>query len=169
MRRTADEKKKELLSDFIEVRQHIFEAASRIPPLHHEQAFLGFWSIKDMLAHLIGWDYANIEATKTITEGRLPAFYAHIDRNWQTYNAYLVVLHKTGEVADLIQNAQKSNRALTDLLNEIPAKELFRDNNVRYRGYKVTMARLIAAETKDEKEHLDQIKAFMAKILADKT
>jgi hypothetical protein len=167
MRSTVDEKKQKLLSSLVEARQQLLDTASSIPIERHEQVFLGIWSIKDLLAHLIGWDYSNIEAIKAVSEGRLPEFYAHIDKDWHSYNAHLVSLHKKGTVADLIKNAQASQRALVDQLTIIPARELFQENGVRYRGYKVTIARLIEAETEDEEVHSVQVKEFVTRILSE--
>ena len=40
-----------------------------------DTVFLGIWTVRDMLAHLAGWDYANLEAAKSILAGELPSFY----------------------------------------------------------------------------------------------
>lgn len=164
MRLSVDEKKRLLLSEFSEWRQHILDTAALIPPDYHDQAFLGIWSIKDLLAHLIGWDYANIEAVKAVIEGKLPEFYGYIDKDWRSYNARLVGLYKKDTVFELIRDARVSHRALNDQVAEIPAKELFGDKGVRYRGYKVTLARLIEADIKDARIHSEQIREFMARI-----
>ncbi|MFH1524285.1 MAG: ClbS/DfsB family four-helix bundle protein [Chloroflexota bacterium] len=166
MRSTANEKKQILLSSFIETRRQLLDYASSIPSERHEQVFLGIWSIKDLLAHLIGWDHSNIEAIEAVSERRLPEFYAQIDKDWHSYNAHLVSLYKKGAVADLVKNAQVSHRALVDRLTATPARELFQDNGIRYRGYKVTIARLIEAEMGDECVHMEQVKGFAAKILS---
>jgi hypothetical protein len=42
----------------------------------------------------------------------------------------------------------------------VPAEELSRDTGVRFRGYKVTIARTLEAEVKDEKVHHAQIEEF---------
>ena len=163
---TVDEKKEKLLSDFLATRSDLLAAAGRIPSERHEQAFLGTWTIKDLLAHLIGWDHANLEAIQAISEGRLPAFYAQIDQDWRSYNAHLVSVYKRGTVEELIANARASQQELVGRLTSIPAKDLFQDQGVRYRGYKVIVARLIQAETEDEKVHTEQVKEFAAKISA---
>jgi hypothetical protein len=41
-----------------------------------------------------------------------------------------------------------------------PAEEFDRDSGVRYKRYKVTIARLLQAETRDEKTHHKQIEEF---------
>jgi hypothetical protein len=164
MRSTADEKKRELLSGFVEVRRNLLTFSEQIPLDEHDQIFLGIWSIKDLLAHIIGWDHSNLEAVQAVSTGKLPAFYKYIDKDWQTYNAQLVSLYKKGSLADMIEATRVSQRALFNLLTSLPAKDLFHDYGVRFRGYKVTIARLIKADTKDVKAHLEQVKEFVAKI-----
>jgi hypothetical protein len=164
MRSTADDKKQELLSGFIEVRRNLLAFSAQIPFDEQEQVFLGVWSMRDLLAHLIGWDYSNLEAVQAVSTGKLPAFYKYIDKDWRTYNAQLVSLYKKGSLADLIEATRVSQHALFDLLTSLPAKDLFQDYGVRFRRYKVTIARLIKADTKDVKAHLEQVKEFVAKI-----
>ncbi len=165
MRLTADEKKQKLLSDFSEARSNLLAAAARVPTGQDERVFLGIWGIKDLLAHLIGWDHSNLEVIDAVTNGKLPAFYAQIDKDWHSYNVYLVKVYKKDAATELIKDAQASHRTLVDRLTEIPAKDLFHDYGVRYRGYKVTVARLIESETGDERVHAAQVEAFVAELL----
>ena len=81
----AQLKKDELIADLIETRRKILDITSSFPPAKHDEVFLGIWSVKDLLAHLIGWDATNRQAVKAIRMGKLPDFYAYIDRDWQTY------------------------------------------------------------------------------------
>ena len=164
MRSTADDKKQELLSGFVEVRRNLLAFSAQIPFEAQEQVFLGIWTMRDLLAHLIGWDHSNLEAIQAVFVSRLPAYYEYIDKDWRSYNARLVSLYKKGTLPDLIKAAQVSQGALIDRLTPIPAKDLFHDYGVRFRGYKVTIARLIEADTKDVKTHLEQVKEFVAKI-----
>lgn len=46
--------------------------------------------VKDLLAHLIGWDYTYLQAFQDVREGRLPEFFAHFNPDWRKYNAALV-------------------------------------------------------------------------------
>jgi hypothetical protein len=151
-----------LWSEFSAGRQRILDMAALITPENQDQSFLGTWSIKDLLAHLVGWDHSNIAAVKAVREGKLPSFYGYIDKDWHSYNARLVGLYKKGTMADLIRDAQVSQQVLMDLLAALPARDLFRDFGVRHRGYKVTIARLIEAESKDERRHFEQVKDFVA-------
>jgi hypothetical protein len=166
MRSNLEVNKRALIIRFTGGRKNLFTLAGQIPISLQDQVFLGAWSIRDILAHLIGWDYSNLEAVQAIASSRLPAFYEFIDKDWQTYNARLVNIYKKGDVPDLVQVGQASQKNLVDRLSDLSAKELYKDHGVRYRGYKVIIARLIEAETRDEIVHLEQIRSFVASIPA---
>lgn len=152
--------KDQIISGLIDTRNRILSAASELSPVEQDQVFLGIWSVKDLLAHLIGWDYANLEASQAVLEGELPGFYAYKDRDWTSYNARLVAEHRREEIEELLFSVEASHRKLINFLQSIPAEEFDRDRNVRFRRYKVTISRLLQAEMKDEERHYQQIKAF---------
>jgi hypothetical protein len=156
----AQLKKDELIADLIETRRKILDITSSFSPTEHDQVFLGVWCIKDLMAHLIGWLEANRKAAKDIRAGKLPEFYAYKDRDWQTYNALLVSKYKRGSLAKLMSRLQLSHQKLIDLIQNIPAEEFEQDYGVRFNGYKVTIARLLQAELKDERVHYTQIEMF---------
>jgi hypothetical protein len=153
--------KDEIISSLIQARRKILDQAYRLPPEKRDEVFLGVWSIKDLLAHLVGWDYTNMDAVKSVLEGELPQFYAHRDRDWATYNAFLVKKHKTKKYAELLYSVETSHRALMNFLATVPAEEFERDQGVRYKRYKVTIARLLQSEAEDEVEHARQIEEFV--------
>jgi hypothetical protein len=156
----AQQKKDDIISALSQARRKILKVAHILPSDKRSEVFLGVWSAKDLLAHLVGWDYTNIEATKSILSGELPEFYSRHDRDWASYNAFLVERHKTEDYAELLHSVEASHRALVDLLATVPADEFEKDRGVRYKRYKVTIARLLRAEAEDEEEHYRQIKAF---------
>jgi len=156
----AEAQKQELISGLIETRRQILDAASSLSPIKQDEIFLGVWSVKDLLAHLVGWDFANLEATKAILAGELPDFYAHYDRDWQAFNARLVAEYKRDDFADLLSSVEDSHQELVDFLKTVPADEFVQDRGVRFKGYKVTIARTLQAEIDDEKTHHAQIKEF---------
>jgi hypothetical protein len=155
-------KKDQVISDLIEARREILDAASSLSPAQQDEVFLGVWSTKDLLAHLVGWDLANLEAARAVLVGRIPAFYAHHDRDWKTFNARLVAEHKKDDFALLLASVEDSHQVLADFLENISAEEFDRDRGIRFRRYKVTIARLLQAEAKDEAEHYAQIEKFAA-------
>ena len=157
-------RKRELISALLETRAAILHEVSQLSPATHDTVFLGVWSVKDLIAHLVGWDFTNLAAAKDIQTGKLPEFYAHYDKDWKTYNAKLVAKYKHGDFNKLLALVRDSQRQLIVYLNTIPAEAFEQDFGVRSaRNYKVTIARLLRAELDDEQKHLQQIRDFKAK------
>jgi hypothetical protein len=150
-------RKDQVLAALVETRQNILVEMSGLSDERQDQIFLGVWSVRDLLAHLIGWDHTNLEAVKSVLAGRVPAFYEHHDRDWQTYNAMLVRKHKKGTFRELTAEARASQEHLLEFLDTVPPENFNKDFGVRFRGYKVTVQRLLEAERGDEQTHLQQI------------
>ena len=157
----AKTKRDRIIADLVEVREDILNTASRCPVDLQDKVFLGVWSIKDLIAHLIGWDYTNIKAARAVRNGRLPDFYTYIDKDWSSYNALLVIQHKQDDYDRLLACSKDSHTQLIDFLQTLPVEDFFKDWGVRYKGYNLTISRLVVAETKDERVHLAQINAFV--------
>jgi hypothetical protein len=66
-------------------------------------------------------------------------------------------------MAELLSTMQVSHQKLIDSIQVIPAEEFEQDYGVRFKGYKVTIARLLQAELKDEKVHYAQMEMFRNK------
>jgi hypothetical protein len=155
--------KQELLSAVIKTRTAVLQAASGLSPTAQNTVFLGVWSVVDLIAHLIGWDFTNLAAAKDIQAGKLPEFYAHYDKDWKTFNAALVAKYKRDDFDELLALARDSQGQLIAYLESLPAETFEKDFGVRTgRNYKVTIARLLQAELKDGQEHLEQIRGFAA-------
>jgi hypothetical protein len=156
----AQDRKEKIISGLIQARRKILDVAYRLPADKRAEVFVGTWSTEDLLAHLIGWDYTNKDAVRSVLEGELPYFYEYRDRDWATYNALLVDRHKKGHYAELLNATESSHAALTGFLATVPADEFDKDHGVRFQGYKVTISRLLEAEAEDEGEHARQLKEF---------
>lgn len=156
-------RKDKVLADLVETRQNILTEVSKLSELELNQVFLGIWSVKDLLAHLIGWDETNLHAVKSVLEGQLPSFYEHRDRDWQAYNAILVKKYKKDSFQELLATVKASQEKLVELLQTIPPEEFNKDFGVRFRGYKVTVQRLLEAEREDEQTHHQQVIDFFKK------
>jgi len=157
--------KQELLSAVIETRAAVLQAASQLSHEEQNTVFIGIWSVVDLIAHLIGWDYANLAAAKNIQAGKLPEFYAHYDKDWKTFNAESVAKYKRDDFEALLALSRDSQGQLIAYLESLPAEAFEKDFGVRTkRNYKVTIARLLQAELEDEKEHLQQLQDFAANL-----
>jgi hypothetical protein len=153
-------RKEQILTKWLQTRQSILAEASKLSEKQRDLVFLGIWSIKDLLAHLTGWDRTNKDAVKSVLEGQLPAFYNHHDRDWRTYNALLVREYNRDSFKELLTLLKDSQEQLLEFLNTLPPEVFNKDFGVRFRGYKVTIQRLLEAETEDEQIHLKQMTDF---------
>lgn len=160
MNTEAQIKKEQLLAKLKEIRASILAEASALSAEKQNKVFLGIWSIKDLLAHLAGWDYTNMEAASYVLAGKLPPFYAHHDRDWAKYNAMLVAKYKRDNIEELIGLVKDSQRELLEYIQTVPLSAFNKDFGVRFRGYKVTIQKLLEAEIKDEQVHCQQILDF---------
>ena len=118
--------------------------------------------MKDLLAHLVGWDYANLQAIGELRAGKLPGFYAYIGKDWARYNALLVSQYKCENFSDLVAAANESHQRLVEAAWGVTAEDFDRDWQVRYKGYRVLISRLLQAEANDERVHLEQIRSFVS-------
>jgi len=160
MNTKAQAKKEQLLAELRETRSGILKETAVLSAEKQEMIFLGIWSVKDLLAHLAGWDYTNLDAVKAVLAGELPSFYEHHSRDWQTYNAMLVAKYKRDSFREIFALVENSQHELIEFLRSVAPENLDKDFGVRFRGYKVTIRRLLEAEIKDEQAHCQQVRDF---------
>lgn len=162
MRETAQQKKEQLLSGLMEVRRLILDLAGALPVEKQKAAYLGEWDIYDMLAHLAGWDFTNIQAVEEIRSGIVPEFYQYSGPDWRDYNAQLVAKYRMDELEPLLNFVRATQQTLLKIIIDLQPEELYIDRGIRIRSYRITIARLLEAELKDERVHLAQLEAFAA-------
>lgn len=158
----TEQDKASLMNALADVRGRILAEAEALPDDARHRPFVGTWDAGALLAHLIGWDHTNRAAIGEVLNGALPEFYAHHDRDWTDYNAMLVARHKKDDFAALLEDVAASHAALLAAIGQVRAEEIDRDRGIRFRGWKVTIARLLEAERSDEEEHWRQLHAFAA-------
>ena len=163
MNTKAQAKKEWAINEMQRVRSELLTDVAALSRKERDMVFLGIWSVKDLLAHLAGWDYVNLDAAKNVIAGKLPVFYQYKDRDWQTFNAMLVKKYRSNNFQELLAILKKSQRELVNYLQTIPAEYFNRDFGVRFRGHKVTIQRLLEADIKDVKLHHQQIIDFFGK------
>lgn len=155
----AELKRDRTIPGFIEARRELLDAAAGLSPDARDDVFLGTWSVKDLLAHLVGWDYTNLEAAQEILNGKQPSFLSQYDRDWQTYNAALVKRYRRDDWEEQLSSVDESHRLLVDFLQSLPVEELDRDRGLRVGRFKVTLVWLMSFETYDERRHARQVRS----------
>jgi hypothetical protein len=160
MKRTDSAFKDELIFGLKAVRESILSETLALPAEARDRVFLGTWSVMDLLAHLAGWDFTNLQAAHDILDGLLPEFYGHHDKDWKTYNAILVAKYKCADLNEQVELVREAQKQLIDYLQTLPVEDFKLDTGVRAKGIKVTIARLLQAELEDETTHFEQIYEF---------
>ena len=139
-------------------------AAQRLPVKARDQVFLGVWSAHDLVAHLVGWDFANMDSVEDLRAGKSPRVYVYWTPNWVAFNARLVKHYKRDKWLETMQDARDSHAKLIAYLKQVPAADFERDFGVRSPGgRKITIAYHLQAEIDDEVKHLKQIQAWLSR------
>jgi hypothetical protein len=138
----------------------LLEEAAKIPPSMRSSVFLGSWSPRHILAHLIGWDRTYVEAIQEIAAGSVPSFFGKYDRDWASFNATLVRRFNRGTYGNLIKAAANSSQLLLRHVEGTPAADVFADSGLRSRGRIVTIGRLLELEIRDDAVHAAQLRRF---------
>jgi len=156
-------KKEQVISELQKVRSNILTEVVALSTRQRNTVFLGIWSVKDLVAHLAGWDFTNMDAIKSVMAGKVPSFYKYHDHDWQTFNAILVEKYKSNTFRGLLATVKNSQMKLIELLQTIPPESFNKDFGVRFRRSKVTIQRLLEADIKDVQLHHRQIIDFFGK------
>ncbi len=160
MRKTIADRKAELIDDLVEARNSLIHTAQSLPIDKRDEAFLGTWCIKDLLAHLIGWDFTNLQAVQEILSGQTPAFFSHYDKDWQSYNATLVQKYRVEPFEALLAKVADSHAQWIQYLQTLSAVDVVNGKSRSPKGRTITIRNLLIAEASDERKHTEQVRAF---------
>jgi hypothetical protein len=154
--------KQQLIADLLDARRLILELVLDLPPEKQDRVFLGAWSVRDLLAHLAGWDFTNVNAVQDIRAGRSPGVFKQYDPDWATYNAELVRRYRREDFVEMLDSVRQSHQALIEFVQNIPDDEIDRDFGVRSPGgMAITVERFLRFEIDDEREHARQIRDWL--------
>jgi hypothetical protein len=120
----------------------------------HMQIYPG-WTIKEVLAHLAGWDDATILALEAFVTGDPPPTPAV--RGFDFYNAQTVAERATLNYEQIVREWELVREHLLPILDNIPDEKLSA-TIVSPWGPHVTIADLIAIMSEHEEEHAHVIR-----------
>ena len=152
----------DLVDGFVRMRGALVREADAVPPALRTTPFVGHWNLMDLLAHLVGWDYTNVNAIEELKAGTIPAFYAHYDPGWVSYNQQLIDRYGAEAWDELRGSLRQSQEAVVGMLRLLTPEELTRALSDAGRWRRpVSIAGIVRAAIRDEREHLQQIRAFV--------
>ncbi len=159
-RKTVSDRKDEFIQELSAARSSILDLVGKIPPQRLDEPFLGIWSMKDLLAHLVGWDVTNMQAIQEILTGKTPSFFRYYDKDWHSYNGMLVEKYRIEPFSALLAEVDDSHRQLVTFLQSLPPNDLVNGKARSERGQTVTIRNLLQSESKDERDHAGQVRAY---------
>ena len=150
-----------LIDAFVRGRERLLRVADEVPAHLRTTPFVGQWNLMDVLAHLAGWDYTNLSAIEEFKAGRTPAFYREYDPGWATYNQQLIDRFGAEDWTALRETLRQSQEAVVSMLRLLTDEELTWELTDRARRHPITIATILRAAIKDEREHLQQIRTLL--------
>ena len=114
------------------------------------------WTIKELLAHLTGWDDACIASLQALASGTAPATPAL--RGIDFYNKTTVLERQALSLAQVIQEWEATRVVFIRMLRELP-EEKARDIFVYPWGPEGSVAELVAIFVEHEQEHAQEIRS----------
>ncbi len=120
------------------------------------------WSPRDILAHLIGWNYQVIEGSKQIQLGELPFYDIDPGENYSKVNEALVQRFRSTDRQVLIQELHSSARDLQKYLESLEPEAWAKDFGVRHGGSRVTIRDTVEELIEDYNHHRRQIEEWVS-------
>ncbi len=116
------------------------------------------WTIRQLLAHLTGWDDSTIDSLRAHLAGEPPATPA--DRGIDEYNARTVSSRQDLDLEHVLKECLKTRQVLRKIVQEMP-EDKFAEQLVVAWGEKGTVAQLIDTFIEHEKEHAEDIRRWL--------
>ncbi len=125
------------------------------------------WSIKDVIAHLWGWQQisiARIVAAKLNQEPEFPKWIMEMDGNWEENanqtNAWIYETHHTKSWSEVYQNWRVGFLKLLASAEPVPEKDLLDGSRYSWlKGY--SLAFILVASYDHHQEHLEKMIAAL--------
>jgi hypothetical protein len=120
------------------------------------------WTVRDILAHLIGWNRHIVRGSQQILSGELPFYDVDPGPDYSTVNAALVREYGDVDRATLLASLAASTGELTEFLRAIDPGEWDRDFGVRHDGETLTVKGTVDDLIADYDHHRRQLEELRA-------
>ncbi len=144
-----------LLHQLDEARQKIENLLPKIDPI--KEIYPG-WTIKQMLAHITGWDDATINSLRAHIAGRVPVI--PVNRGLNEYNNRTVALRQELDYSHILSEWRLTRQVLHDIIEEMPDEKFIEQLIVPW-GKKGTVTYLVDTLKDHEEEHARDINEWL--------
>jgi hypothetical protein len=115
------------------------------------------WTVRDIVAHLVGWNRHILRGAKQILRCELPFYDVDPGSDYSKVNAALVREYGDTDRSVLLENLAASAGELTAFLRAIDPVEWDRDFGVRHKGEKLTVKSTVNDLIGDYDHHRRQL------------
>lgn len=113
------------------------------------------WTIKELLAHIAGWDDACIASLQAFSQGNVPATPAA--RGIDLYNASTVAEREALPLEHVIKEWEKTREIFKQTIRQVPAEKLA-ERFVFPWGQQGTLEAMVMVFAEHETEHAEEIR-----------
>lgn len=145
----------QLINKFMELHQQYMDLVNKFPVEDREKVLFDKWSLKDVLAHVIGWNDLNTEHVIDVAQGTEPEWVADVDK----YNDQQVNKRKSFSWEKVYDEFVQSGERLADTFQELPG-EIW-DKKCGYEKRYTPRAYLEHMIEHYEKEHIPQLEGYL--------
>jgi hypothetical protein len=125
-----------------------------LPKIDHDKEIYPGWTIKDMLAHISGWDEATIDSLRAHVAGRNPLTPA--EKGVDEYNTRTVSSRQDLDYAHVLNEWRLTRQVLHTILEQMSDKNFFEPLIAPW-GEEVTVISLVETFCDHEKDHAQDI------------
>jgi hypothetical protein len=147
---------KEFLLDHLDATRKKLE--DLLPQIDPQKEIYPGWTIKDMLAHITGWDDATIDSLRAHVAGRTPATPA--DRGIDEYNIRTVTSRKDLDYSHVLNEWRLTRQVMRTIVEQMPEEKFF-EPLVAPWGEKGSVTYLVETFRDHEEEHFQDIRDWL--------
>lgn len=111
--------KAEVIEQYGEDYEAFLAAFSQFPEKHYDDQILNNWGIKEILAHMAGWDLETIKAIQAAQKGELPWFFDS-ENKVDTFNLEQVEKRKFISIPEVLAEMEVNHKKLIGFLEQFP-------------------------------------------------
>lgn len=123
---------------------------------------LNNWSPRDIIAHLIGWNYHFVKGLAQIRNGELPFYDVDPGENYCNVNAEIIQRITSTKKEELLAELELSADGLKRYIESLSSEDYSRDFGVRHKDEVVTIENTLSELIEDYNHHKKQIEEWSA-------
>ena len=152
------DEKANLIQQLDQARAELLAASDGIDP--HAEIYPG-WTLKELFAHLAGWDDAVASSLRAHAGGREPATPATLGIN--AYNAESVETRESLSYEQTVKECEAAREQLKAALNDLPSKKFDEPIILPWGGTSYVKKLIRVFVHHDREEHAPELVAFKAR------